>query len=208
VEAVGTPNGIGLVKVMGRDSGFIAAYGTLASMEVNFCLIPEVPFALSGEGGLLDLIERRVRERGHAVIVVAEGAGQHLVEEGEARYDASGNKLHNDIGAFMRDEIARYLRERGIFYHIKYIDPSYMIRSVKANASDAIFCDDLARAAVHAAMAGKTDCLIGLWHGVYVHIPIGLVISHERKRIHPESFLWRSVVGATGQPAVIGTGAV
>ncbi|MDH3198888.1 MAG: ATP-dependent 6-phosphofructokinase [Candidatus Krumholzibacteria bacterium] len=208
VEAVGTPNGIGLVKVMGRNAGFIAAYGTLASMEANFCLIPEVPFDLRGEGGLLDLIEKRVRERGHALIVVAEGAGQNLLEQGDTRYDASGNKLHEDIGAFLRDEIVGHCRGKDIFHHIKYIDPSYMIRSVKANASDAIFCDDLARAAVHAAMAGKTDCLIGLWHGVYVHLPLELVISQGPRRIHPESFLWRSVVGATGQPQAIRARAV
>jgi 6-phosphofructokinase 1 len=203
VEAVCAPNGIGLVRVMGRDSGFIAAYGTLASMEVNFCLVPEVPFDLQGEGGLLDCLERRVRDRGHAVVVVAEGAGQELFPEQRRDVDASGNVLHRDIGVFLKDQISDHLRERGVVHNIKYIDPSYMIRSVKANASDAIFCDNLARAAAHAAMAGKTDVVIGLWHGVYVHLPNKLVTMSDRKRIHPESFLWRSVVQATGQPHLL-----
>ena len=201
-EAQGAPNGIGLVKVMGRDSGFIAAYSTLASMEVNFCLIPEVHFDLYGEGGFLDLLEKRVRSRGHAVVIVSEGAGQYLFEEDERRTDASGNVLHRDIGLLLKDEIAKHVASAGLASSIKYIDPSYIIRSVPANASDAIFCDNLARNAVHAGMAGKTDVVIGLWNGFYVHVPIQLV-TKDRKKVNPESYLWRNVVGATGMPMEI-----
>ncbi len=203
VEATGSPNGIGMVRVMGRESGFIATYGTLASMEVNFCLIPEVPFDLHGEGGLLHCVEERLHERGHVVIVVAEGAGQELFGDKEREVDASGNVLHEDIGILLRNEIKEYLKGRNVVHSVKYIDPSYMIRSVRANASDAIFCDNLARSAAHAAMAGKTDVVIGLWHGVYVHVPNALVINSASKRVHPESYLWRSVVQATGQPALL-----
>ena len=203
-EAVALPNGIGIVKVMGRDSGFITAYATLASGEVNYCLVPEVPFTFDGDGGLLDLLEQRLRSRGHAVIAVAEGAGQEFFEGREDEFDASGNKLHHDIGQLLRDEISRYFERSAMTYSMKYIDPSYLIRSVKANASDAIFCNNLARNAAHAAMAGKTDVVIGLWHGHYVHVPNTLVTRSERKRIHPESYLWRSVVQATGQPQRIG----
>jgi 6-phosphofructokinase 1 len=199
VEALGTPNGIGLVKVMGRDSGFIAAFGALASGEANFCLIPEVRFDLHGDGAFLDCLERRVCERGHAVVIAAEGAGQHLFEASAHASDASGNALHNDIGFLLKDEIGAHLKARGVNFSLKYIDPSYLIRSVRANASDAIFCNNLARHAVHAGMAGKTDVVIGLWHGRYVHVPIPLVIS-RRKTINPESFLWRDVIAATGQP--------
>ncbi len=200
VEAVGTPNGIGLVRVMGRDAGFIACYGALASQEVNFCLVPEVPFDLEGDGAFLECLERRILERGHAVVVVAEGAGQNLFEGQPERFDASGNRLHDDIGTLLRDAIARHFQRRGITISMKYIDPSYMIRSVKANASDAVFCNDLARNAVHAAMAGCTDTVVGLWHGVYVHVPNRLITSSPRKRVEPESYLWRSVLQATGQP--------
>ncbi len=199
VEAVGAPNGIGLVKVMGRDSGFLAAYGSLASMEVNFCLIPELPFKLRGQGGFLERLQDRLVRRGHVVVVVAEGAGQDLFDQQSGETDLSGNKRYNNIGLLLKDEIGAYLKERSIPHNLKYIDPSYMIRSGKANASDAIFCDNLARNAVHAGMAGATDVVIGLWHGTYVHLPIGLV-TKKRKSIHPESFLWRNVVGATGQP--------
>jgi 6-phosphofructokinase 1 len=202
VEAIGTVNGVGLVKVMGRDSGFIAAYGSLASMQVNFCLVPEVPFDLHGEGGFLDCLERRLQKHGHAVIVVAEGAGQQFFPDRSREVDASGNVVPRDIGIFLREEIANYLRKRGYMFGMKYIDPSYMIRSVKANAGDAIFCDNLARNAVHAGMAGKTDAVIGLWHGIYTHVPIPLTVR-GRKKIHPESYLWRSVVAATGQPMVM-----
>lgn len=202
VEAIGTINGVGLVRVMGRDSGFIAAYGSLASMQVNFCLVPEVPFDLHGEGGFLDCLEKRLQRHGHAVIVVAEGAGQQFFKNSKHEHDASGNVLPHDVGIFLREEIAKYLRKDGNMFAMKYIDPSYMIRSVKANASDAIFCDNLARNAVHAGMTGKTDVVIGLWHGIYTHVPIPLTVR-GRKHIHPESYLWRSVVAATGQPMVM-----
>jgi 6-phosphofructokinase 1 len=199
VEAVGTPNGVGLVKVMGRDSGFIAAHATLASGEPNFCLVPEVRFDLHGDGAFLDCLERRLRARGHALVVVAEGAGQYLFEQSDRARDASGNVLHRDIGRLLKDEIKAYLCERGLSHSTKYIDPSYLIRSVPAGAGDAIFCNNLARHAVHAAMAGKTDVVIGLWHGRYTHVPIPLVIQ-DRRRIHPESYLWRDVLAVTGQP--------
>lgn len=202
VEAIGTVNGVGLVKVMGRDSGFIAAYGSLASMQVNFCLVPEVPFDLHGDGGFLDCLERRLMNHGHAVVVVAEGAGQQFFPDRSREVDASGNVVPRDIGIFLREEIANHLRKRGHMFGMKYIDPSYMIRSVKANAGDAIFCDNLARNAVHAGMAGKTDVVIGLWHGIYTHVPIPLTVR-GRKKIHPESYLWRGVVAATGQPMIM-----
>ena len=202
VEAIGTINGVGLVRVMGRDSGFIAAYGSLASMQVNFCLVPEVPFDLHGEGGFFDCLDQRLQRHGHAVIVVAEGAGQQFFRNYPREQDASGNAVPRDIGIFLREEIAKYLRADSRMFAMKYIDPSYMIRSVKANASDAIFCDNLARNAVHAGMSGKTDVVIGLWHGIYTHVPIPLTVR-GRKHIHPESYLWRSVVAATGQPMVM-----
>lgn len=198
-EASGAPNGIGLVKVMGRDAGFIAANATLANLEVNFCLIPEVPFDLYGEGAFLHLLEERLKEREHAVVVVAEGAGQDLIESGEELRDASGNLLNKDIGQFLRDKIEDYFKERNIPINLKYIDPSYIIRSVPANASDAVFCDQLARHAVHAGMAGKTDLVIGLWHGVYVHVPLKLAVL-QRKRIRPQGSLWTHVLEVTGQP--------
>jgi 6-phosphofructokinase 1 len=201
-EATGAPYGIGLVKVMGRDSGFIAAYGTLASLEVNFCLVPEVKFDLHGKGGLLDLLEQRLRSRGHAVIVAAEGAGQDLFEGASSAKDESGNILHQDIGLLLKDEIKAHFKKVDLKTELKYIDPSYIIRSVPANAADAIFCENLARNAVHAGMAGKTDIVIGLWHGMYVHLPIHLVTT-SRKKINPESYLWRNVTGATGQPPVM-----
>jgi 6-phosphofructokinase 1 len=184
---------------MGRDSGFIAAHATLASLEVNFCLIPEVPFDLYGKGGFLEHLESRLKKRSHAVIVVAEGAGQGLIKSEDVRRDPSGNVIHHDIGDFLNLKIKEYFSSKGISINLKYIDPSYIIRSVPANASDSIFCENLARNAVHAGMAGKTNCLIGLWYGSYTHVPIDIAIK-QKKRVSPKSSLWRSVLGATGQP--------
>ena len=197
-ESKGAPNGIGLVKLMGRDSGFIAAGAAVASQEVNFVLVPEIPLRLDGPKGFLAALHRRMVERHHAVVVVAEGAGQDLLEQETGR-DKSGNRLKADVGVFLRDRIAAYFKEKGTEVALKYIDPSYVIRSVPANSQDARLCDGYARNAVHAAMAGKTDLIIGDWHGVYVHVPIPLATA-SRKKIDPESDLWRAVIAATGQP--------
>lgn len=128
-EAKGAPNGIGLIHVMGRDSGFIAAYATLANTHVNYCLIPEDPFSLyDGEHALLPSLERRLKLRKHAVIIVSEGAGQHLFKENSEKRDKSGNKLHHNIGEFLRDTITSWGKESNIDLTVKYFDPSYLIR--------------------------------------------------------------------------------
>jgi len=199
VEAKGAVDGIGLVKVMGRGAGFIAAGAALASQEANFVLVPEVPFPLEGEGGLLDCLERRVRKRRHALVVVAEGAGQHLFDSEYLERDASGNLRYRDIGTYLRERIKQHFDERNLELNLKYIDPSYAIRSVPANAWDRILSDRMARAAVHAAMAGKTDTMIGYWGNAIVHVPISLTVW-EKKQMSLESDLWNAVLATTGRP--------
>ncbi|QCQ21693.1 ATP-dependent 6-phosphofructokinase [Desulfoglaeba alkanexedens] len=194
-EAEGARNGIGLVKLMGRESGFIAAYASLAHSEVNFCLVPEVPFTLDG---LLAALKRRIESRGHAVIVVAEGAGQDLVER-PRETDASGNVRLGDIGIFLRDMIPARLKNLGMDVTLKYIDPSYTIRSMPANAHDSVFCLLLGHHAVHAGMTGRTNMLVGFWKNEFTHVPIPLA-AFERKRIDPEGRLWSNVLASTGQP--------
>ncbi|MCX7680155.1 MAG: ATP-dependent 6-phosphofructokinase [Spirochaetes bacterium] len=199
VEAKGAPNGIGLVKLMGRHSGFIAANATLAMNDVNFVLVPEVPFDLEGPNGFLAHLEQRILKRHHAVVCVAEGAGQDLlVGDKELERDASGNVKLEDIGIYLRDKIIAYFDARKIPINLKYIDPSYMIRSAPANPNDSVFCNLLGQNAVHAAMAGKTNLLIGLWNNIFTHVPIELAIS-KRKQIDPNSTFWSSVLQATGQ---------
>ena len=194
-EAEGASKGIGLVKLMGRDSGFIAAYSVLVDGQVNFCLIPEVRFTLDR---LLDALRERLDRRGHAVIVVAEGAGQDLMAAFEER-DASGNIKHGDIGVFLRDAITRHFKGSGEAVSLKYIDPSYAIRSAPATAHDSAFCLLLGHNAVHAGMSGRTDMVVGFWNHQFTHVPIGLAVS-ARKRIDPEGTLWSSVLASTGQP--------
>ena len=198
-EAKGTFNGVGLVKLMGRDSGFITAYASMANPVVNFCLVPEAGFTLEGPGGLLTALERRFAiGKTHAVVVVAEGAGQDLIKgEGERR-DASGNVLKKDIGDFLRRAIDAHFRAKGVTCSVKYFDPSYMIRSVPARGTDAIRCYMLARNAVHAAMAGRTNCVVGSVGEHYTLVPIKLA-TIDRQKISLSSDLWRSVMDATGQ---------
>lgn len=194
MESKGVRNGIGLVKLMGRESGFIAVYASLASSDVNLVLIPEVPFSLQKVFSYLD---KRIRRKAHAVIVVAEGAGQDLVEvEGT---DISGNKKLGGIGLFLKSEITNHFRNTGMPVEVKYIDPSYIIRSLPANADDSVFCFQLAENAVHAAMSGRTEIVVSIWNGHFVHVPGRLVVS-ERKKVDVAGLLWQSVLDNTGQP--------
>ncbi len=201
VESKGAPNGIGLVKLMGRHSGFIAAHACLAMNDANFILIPEVSFDLDGANGFLAHLKKRILNRHHAVICVAEGSGQDLLEKDTASHkrDASGNIKLEDIGVFLKKEINRFFANEGIEINLKYIDPSYMIRSAPPVPNDSIYCAQLGQYAVHAGMAGKTDMVIGLWNNVYTHVPIELAVS-ERKVIDPASRFWHDVIAATGQP--------
>jgi len=198
VEAESSPNGIGLVKLMGRHSGFIACYASLAVSVANFVLIPEVPFSLDGSGGFLNVLRQRLERRGHAVIVVAEGAGQHLMEAGNAT-DASGNAKFGDIGVFLKQRLTDYLAGIGMECNLKYIDPSYEIRSVPANPFDSVYCIRLAHNAVHAAMSGRTEMVVGRWNGRFVHVPIPMAVR-ERHLVDTSGDLWTSVLEATGQP--------
>ncbi len=197
-EAEGYPNGIGMIKLMGRYSGFIAATAALAQQDVNFVLIPEVDFDLEGPKGLLSELEKRLSHRGHAVILVAEGAGQKFFRSGEDERDESGNIRLKDIGVFLKDAISAYFERRQIDISLKYIDPSYMIRSLPANANDHVFCNFLGRDAVHAGMAGKTKLLVGRWNNHFVHLPMS-ACEGKRKQVSPRGKLWLSVLDATGQ---------
>jgi 6-phosphofructokinase 1 len=201
MEASSAINGIGLVKVMGRESGFIAACTALASHEVNFVLIPEVPFNLEGYNGFLHHLEERLKKRKHAVIVVAEGAMQDQLLT-EKKTDAGGNLKLADVGTYLRDRIIKYFDEKKMEINLKYIDPSYIIRSAPANPGDSIYCERLGNAAVHAAMAGKTKLIIGLVNNEFVHLPIKAVISH-RNYVEPEGNLWRDTLDATHQPMLM-----
>jgi 6-phosphofructokinase 1 len=197
-EATGAKNGVGLVKLMGRHSGFIAAYATLANSDVNFCLIPEVPFTLEG---FLKALRKRLESRGHAVIVVGEGAGQDLMENVHEK-DASGNIRLGDIGLFLKDQINEHFKSAGVEVNVKYIDPSYTIRSMPANARDSALCLLLGHNAAHAGMAGRTNMVVGYWKNDFTHVPISLTVS-QRKQIDPQGWIWSSVVASTGQPKMM-----
>lgn len=204
-EASSAANGIGLVKVMGRESGFIAAHTAIASHVVDIALIPEVPFLMGGAQGFLTVLERRIKEHGSAVVVVAEGAGQDILTqqlESEHKQDASGNILLSDIGEYLQQEIKRYFKDQQVGVNLKYINPSYIIRSAVATPADSLYCSRLATHAVHAAMAGKTQVMISLINNHFVNLPIALAVS-ARNQIDPESSLWRDVIDSTGQPLVM-----
>jgi 6-phosphofructokinase 1 len=200
MEAHSQINGIGLVKVMGRESGFIAAHTALASHEVNFVLIPEVPFEMNGPNGFLAHLENRIVKRGHAVILMAEGILQDQLVKGKAT-DAGGNAKIADAGTYMRDQIAEYFNSKNIEINLKYIDPSYMIRSAPASPNDSIYCERLGNAAVHAAMAGKTKVLVGLVNNEFVHLPMKVAVN--RNYVDPEGSLWRDTLDSTHQPSLM-----
>jgi 6-phosphofructokinase 1 len=199
-EARSVHNGLALVKLMGRHAGFIAAGATLANQDVNFTLIPEVPFQLDGANGFLAALKERIRKRAHAVVAVAEGAGQEFFANLSTEQDQSGNMKLKDIGLFLRDRIEAYFKVANVPIIMRYFDPSYLIRSSPANAADSVLCDLYARNAVHAAMAGKTGLVIGLLHDSFIHIPIEMLVR-EKKHIDTDGVWWKAVLAATGQPA-------
>lgn len=201
VEAKAAPNGVGLVKLMGRHSGFIACYAALALNDADFVLIPEVPFKLEGKCGLLNMLKQRLHEAGHAVIVVAEGAGQDVLANGHLERDASGNARLHCVGTHLKHRISEHFAAIGMELNLKYIDPSYAIRSVPANPHDSVYCLRLGHNAVHAAMSGRTEMVVGRWHGRFVHVPMSLAIR-ERYTVDPDGDLWMSVLESTGQPRV------
>jgi 6-phosphofructokinase 1 len=198
-EAQAAPKGLGLVKLMGRYSGFIACSATLASNQVNIALIPEIPFKLEGPNGLLAALQKRFETRDHAVVVVAEGAGQDIVEGPRPGPDASGNIGLVDIGSFLKKRILSHFKSAGVDLTLKYIDPSYIIRSVPARPDDSVLCTKLSINAVHAAMCGKTETVVGVWHDTFVHVPMRQAIS-EINKVDPAGPLWLAVLGTTGQP--------
>ncbi len=199
MEASSQINGVGLVKLMGRESGFIATHTAIASHEAHFVLIPEVPFALEGECGFFKNLENKLKENGFALFVVAEGAGQNLMKV-EEEHDVSGNKKLGDIGLFLKEKLAEHFNKINMHINIKYIDPSYQIRAAVAAPIDSVYCERLGNHAVHAAMAGKTRMLVALVNDKFVHLPIEEVVK-QRKFVDPESSLWRDALDATGQSA-------
>jgi 6-phosphofructokinase 1 len=198
-EARSVQNGIALVKLMGRHAGFLTAEATVASQDVNFTLIPEVPFQLEGEGGFLSALQQRIVNRGHALIAVAEGSGQELLGNTGKERDPSGNVRLSDIGLFLQRKIEEWFQARKIPFVMRYFDPSYIVRSSPDNAEDTILCDQFARHAAHAAMAGKTGLVIGFLHDRFIHVPIELLAT-QQKRLDPDSPAWSAVLSATGQP--------
>lgn len=197
VEARGFQNCVGLVKLMGRQSGFIAANASIASQDVNFCLIPELPFDLEGNNGFYKHLLDRIKRKGHAVVVVGEGVGEKFCSQNQK--DASGNQKMGDIGPFLKEGIVKYFQKHKTPVNIKYIDPSYMIRSSPSIPSDSIYCNQLAQHAVHAGMAGKTGVIVGLWGNRFTYVPIEMAIKN-RKFVDPESMFWLNVLETTGQP--------
>mmetsp|Transcript_34610 Transcript_34610/g.76908 ORF Transcript_34610/g.76908 Transcript_34610/m.76908 type:complete len:538 (-) Transcript_34610:484-2097(-) len=193
-EASSARKGIGLVKLMGRQSGFIAMQASMASGVVDVCLIPEMQFNVEK---LCRYIEQVFERKGHAVVCVAEGAGQDILHlDGNMGTDASGNPILEDIGAFLKNEIKKYFKGDA---DIKYIDPTYMIRAIPTTSNDRVYCKVLGQGAVHAAFAGYTDCTVGMINTHYVYLPIPVVIQAPRK-VDPRGKAWNRLRASIGQP--------
>lgn len=199
VEASCAPYGIGIVQLMGRHAGYIAAHATLSARQVDICLIPEIQFPMTGDNGVCGLTEYVLRRQGYAVIVVAEGAGSDLVKTA-VQYDEGGNKKLPDIGKFMQSEMSQYFKSKKLDVSIKLIDPSYMIRAVPADASDAVYCQSIAQNAVHGAMAGYTGFSSGLVNNRTVLIPFDLISATSPSYLNPDGRTWERVLSLTHQP--------
>ena len=62
---------------------------------------------------------------------------------------------------------------------MKYIDPTYMVRAVPANAADSVYCAQLAHACAHGVMHGFTNFMIGTVGAQDVFIPLPLVVERS-----------------------------
>ncbi|KAF8407119.1 hypothetical protein HHK36_006244 [Tetracentron sinense] len=205
VEAESIENGVGVVKLMGRYSGFIAMHATLANRDVDCCLIPESPFYLEGAGGLFEYIGKRLKENGHVVIVMAEGAGQDLLSESMRsmdQHDASGNKQLQDVGLWMSEKIKDHFTRLKMVINLKYIDPTYMIRAIKSNASDNVYCTLLAQSTVHGAMAGYTGFIAGPVNGRHAYIPFHRVTETQNMVVITDR-MWARLLSSTNQPSFL-----
>ncbi len=204
VESNAEHNGVVIVKLMGRESGFLATHAAIASGDVNFLLIPEVPFDLEGERGFLAALRKRLEARHHALVVVAEGVSERLLASPDERIplDASGNRILEDVGIYLKDRVSCWFKEQGFDARVRYIDPSYLVRSFRANSMDSIYCQNLAQNAVHAAMSGRTRMLVATRNNVYCHIPLEAIVQ-GRKFVDPRGDLWRSAMETTGQPEMV-----
>ncbi|XP_041001486.1 ATP-dependent 6-phosphofructokinase 5, chloroplastic-like [Juglans microcarpa x Juglans regia] len=201
IEAHSAYHGVGIVKLMGRSSGFIAMHASLASGQIDICLIPELHFNLHGPHGVLRHLKYLIETKGSAVICVAEGAGQDFLQKTNAK-DASGNTVLGDIGVHIQQEIKKHFKGIGVPVDVKYIDPTYMIRCGRANASDGILCTVLGQNAVHGAFAGYSGITVGICNTHYVYLPIPEVISYPRL-VDPNSRMWHRCLTSTGQPDFI-----
>lgn len=204
-EAESAVNGVGLVKLMGRSTGHIALHATLSSRDVDCCLIPENDFYLEGRGGLLEFLGARLKENGHAVVVVAEGAGQDVIPRSDEAHveekDESGNPVFLDVGGWLKSELKKWWardHETELFT-VKYIDPTYMVRAVPANATDNLYCTMVAHSAIHGAMAGYTGFVSGPINGNYVYIPVEDV-ARAKNRVDTRDHKWAWVRSLTSQP--------
>lgn len=193
------PNGIGIIKLMGRSAGFLAAFAALGSGDVDLVLVPEVPIVLEGPDGILPFLRQRIKEQKYAVVVVAEGAGEDLLGVSE-ELDAGGNRAKPKIGAYIREAIAKHFESHGEEATIKYIDPSYTVRSVPANGADSLYCMQLAQNAVHGAMAGITGFSVGLVNGRVVYLPIPQLVASSPRSMDPHGTTWERILAMTGQP--------
>lgn len=193
------PNGIAIVKLMGRSAGFLAAFAALGSGDVDAVLLPEVPIVLDGPDGILPFIRQRVKEQKYAVVVVAEGSGEELLGK-SAEKDAGGNKRLPAIGEYIKAQVEEHFKSHGDEATVKYIDPSYMVRSVPANSADALYCMQLAQNAVHGAMAGLTGFSVGLVNNHLVYLPIPQLVATSPRSMNPNGHTWERILAMTGQP--------
>mmetsp|Transcript_20291 Transcript_20291/g.48093 ORF Transcript_20291/g.48093 Transcript_20291/m.48093 type:complete len:415 (+) Transcript_20291:167-1411(+) len=195
VEASSCDRGVGIVKLMGRDSGFVAMHAATAADVVDLCMIPEVKVDMKD---VIEHVDATLAKKKYMVIAVAEGAGQELVSTG--KQDDTGHTVYGDIGVFLKDTLNKHLKASG--GRTFYIDPSYIIRSVPITPNDHIYCVRLANDAVHTAMRGYTGVCVGAMHNVVCMLPSRLIAS-GKKKVRPHSSSWQGCVQTCNMPAAL-----
>ena len=90
-----------------------------------------------------------------------------------------------------------------MFVEMSYIDPTYAIRSVAANAGDTILCTKLAQHSVHGAMSGYTGFSTGSIRNSVCWIPVLTMMEGGINKVSIQGRAWQRLISLNCQPSFV-----
>lgn len=171
-----------VVEVMGRHTGWIAAYGGIAG-GADVVLVPEHPFRLSR---VCELIKQR-EAQGHAfsIIVVAEDA--HPAAEEDFLTDAAHQEIyrHTSLGG-IGNILAREI-ERCTEIETRFTNLGYVQRGGSPTAFDRVLATRFGIKAYEMVLAGEWGRMASLRGSHVTSVPLEEAVGNL-KRLDPEIY--------------------